>query len=164
MQIEASRSTPCTATTRLAAALTLLYLRRAPRLLVIRPHALYINLAVRRDYSSPAARTLRRPCRAPRLLISGRARSTSSSPCVATTLLRLHALYVNLVVHRDYSSPGRIGCSDLPRLRCASGCLGTSRSSSRGSSRRSSSTACHRLLRLHRAFGCLGTPRGSSFI
>jgi hypothetical protein len=77
---------------------------------------------VRRDYSSPAARALRRPRRAPRLLVSGRARSKSASPCAATT--RLH-------------SPG---CSDLLRLRRASGCLGTSRSSPRGLSRRSSST------------------------
>jgi hypothetical protein len=77
---------------------------------------------VRRDYSSPAARALRRPRRAPRLLVSGRTRCTSTSPCTAST--RLH-------------SPG---CSDLLRLRRASGCLGTSRSSSRGLSRCSSST------------------------
>jgi hypothetical protein len=77
----------------------------------------------------------------------------------------------------------------LLRLPRASGCLGTSRDSSRGSSRRSSSTsppragsssttsptprvwvprhvarliACRRLLRLRRAYGCLGTSRGSS--
>jgi hypothetical protein len=31
-------------------------------------------------------------------------RSTSTSPCAATTRLRPHALYVNLVVHREYSS------------------------------------------------------------
>jgi hypothetical protein len=96
--------------------------RRAPRLLVsgrtrsmstspcaattrLRPHALYVALPVRRDYSSPAARALRRPRRAPRLLVSGRTRSTATSPCAATTRLRPHALYVNLVVHRDYSSP-----------------------------------------------------------
>jgi hypothetical protein len=85
-------------------------------------HALYVDLAVRRDYSSPAARALRRPRREPRLLASGCTRSTSTSSCTAST--RLH-------------SPG---CSDLPQLRRASGCLGTSRGSSRGSSRRSSST------------------------
>jgi hypothetical protein len=124
--------------------------RRAPRLLVsgrtrststspfaattrLRPHALYVDLAVCRDYSSPAARTLRRPRRARQLLVSGRTRSTSTSLCAATTRLRPHALYVDLVVRRDYSSPGRTRCSDLPRLRCASGCLGTSRGSSRGS-------------------------------
>jgi hypothetical protein len=131
--------------------------RRAPRLLVsgrtrststspcaattrLRPHALYVDLAVRRDYSSPAARTLRRPRRAPPLLVSGRTRSTSTSPCAATTRLRPHALYVDLAVHRDYSSPLSPGCSDLPHLRRVSGCLGTSRGSPRGSSRRSSST------------------------
>jgi hypothetical protein len=48
----ASRTTPCAATTRL------------------RPHALYINLTVRRDYSFPAARALRRPRRSSRLLVS----------------------------------------------------------------------------------------------
>jgi hypothetical protein len=39
-------TSPCAATTRL------------------RPHALYVDLAMRRDYSSPAARALRRPRRA----------------------------------------------------------------------------------------------------
>jgi hypothetical protein len=86
-------TTPCVATTRL------------------RPHALYVDLAVRRDYSSlgcsgstsatPSATTTRlRP-----LLISGRTRSTSTSPCAVTTRLRPHALYVDLAVRRDYSSP-----------------------------------------------------------
>jgi hypothetical protein len=70
----------------------------------LQPHALYVDLAVRGDYSSPAARALRPPRRAPRLLVSGRTRSTSTSPCAATTRLRPHALYVNLVVHREYSS------------------------------------------------------------
>jgi hypothetical protein len=65
-----STTTPCAATTRL------------------RPHALYVDLAVRRDYSSPAARALHQPRRAP-----------------ATTRLRSHALYVVLAVRRDYSSP-----------------------------------------------------------
>jgi hypothetical protein len=45
----------------------------------------------------------------------------------------------------------------LLHLRRASGCLGTSRGSSRDSSRHSSST-----IRLRRASGCLGTSRGSS--
>jgi hypothetical protein len=71
----------------------------------LRPHVLYLSLAVRLDYSSPAARALRRPCRAPRLLVSDRTRSTSTSPCVATTRLWPHALYVDLAVRRDYSSP-----------------------------------------------------------
>jgi hypothetical protein len=68
-------------------------------------HRLSLNLAVRSDYSSPAARALRRPHRTPRLLVSGRTRSTSTSPCAATTRLRPHAPYVNLAMHRDYSSP-----------------------------------------------------------
>jgi hypothetical protein len=85
----------------------------------------YINSGLHEpvyDYSSPAARALHQPRRAPRLLVSGRTRSTSTSSCTAST---------------RHHSPG---CSDLPRLRRASGCLGTSRGSSRGSSRRSSST------------------------
>jgi hypothetical protein len=60
-----------------------MYMSRALRL-----HALYVNLAVRRDYSYPAACALRQPCRAPRLLVT-----------------RPHMLYINLVMHREYSSP-----------------------------------------------------------
>jgi hypothetical protein len=101
------------------------------------PYRLYVNVAVRRDYSSPAAHALRRPRCAPRLLVSGRTRSTSTSPCAATTRLWPHALYVNLVVHRGYLPPVAV---TSPQLRRASGCLGTSRGSSRGSLRRSSST------------------------
>jgi hypothetical protein len=52
----------------------------------------------------PATRTLHQPRRAPRLLVSGRTRSTSTSPCAATTRLRPHAHYVDLAVHREYSS------------------------------------------------------------
>jgi hypothetical protein len=69
---------------------------------VFQPHALYVDLVVRRDYSSPAARALRRPRRAPRPLVSGRTRSTSTSLCAATTRLRPHALYVNLAVRCEY--------------------------------------------------------------
>jgi hypothetical protein len=87
-----------------------------------RLHRLYINLAVRRDYSSPATRALHQPRRAPRLLVSGRTRSTSTTSCTAST---------------RHHSPG---CSDLPQLHRASGCLGTSRGSSCGLSRRSSWT------------------------
>jgi hypothetical protein len=183
------------------AAMALHQIRRAPRLLVssrtrstsasscavstrLRPRALCVDLAVRRDCSSSAARALRRPRRAPRLLVSGCTRSTSTSWCTAST--RLH-------------SPG---CSDLHRLRRASGCLGTSRGSSGGSSRCPSSTtpgsssttsppplrpgasarraarhaarraarrrllglaqARRRLLRLRCAARCLGTSRHSS--
>jgi hypothetical protein len=73
----------------------------------------------------------------------------STSLYAATTRLRPHVLYVNLAVRREYSSLGRT-CStstspcaastrhpaarDLPRLRRASGCLGSSRGPSRGSS------------------------------
>jgi hypothetical protein len=57
------------------------------------------------NHVASAARSLRRPRRAPRLLVSGRTRSTSTSPCAATTRLRPHALYVDLAVRRDYSSP-----------------------------------------------------------
>jgi hypothetical protein len=91
-------TSPCAATTRL------------------RPHALYVDLAVRREYSSPSARALRRPRRAPRILVSGCTRSMSTSPCAATTRLRPHALYVDLAVHRDYSSPA---AHALHRLRQA---------------------------------------------
>jgi hypothetical protein len=55
-------------------------------------HGLYVNFAVRRDYSSPAACALPQQCRAPRLLV-----------------IRPHGLYVNLAVHREYSFPGRSG-------------------------------------------------------
>jgi hypothetical protein len=101
-------------------------------------HALYVDLAVHRDYSLLAAWALRQPRRAPRILVSGPTRSTSTSPCAATTRLQSHALYVNLVVHREYSSPlSRL--QRLLRLRRASGCLGMSRGPSRGPSRRPSS-------------------------
>jgi hypothetical protein len=93
-------------------------------------------------------------------------------------------------MHRDYSLPGCSGSTStssctvsthlpteaaLHQLRHASGCLGTSRGSSRRSSSTTSPTprvwvpqhiawliACRRLLRLRRASGCLGTSRGSS--
>jgi hypothetical protein len=78
--------------------------------IVKRPRSPYINFVVRCDYSSPgrtgststlpcavttrhpAARALRQPCRAPRLLVT-----------------RPHGLYVNLAVRRGYSSLGRSG-------------------------------------------------------
>jgi hypothetical protein len=75
-----------------------------------------------RSTCCPVTSALRQPRRAPRLLVSGRTRSASTSSCTAST--RHHSL----------------GCSDLPRLRRASGCLGTWRGSSRNSSRGSSST------------------------
>jgi hypothetical protein len=72
----------------LRAASTLHQLRRASRLLVTRPHRLYVSLTVHRECSSP-----------------GYSGSTSTTPCITTTRLRLHALYVNIAVRRDYSSP-----------------------------------------------------------
>jgi hypothetical protein len=55
-------------------------------------HGLYVNFAVRHDYSSLAARALPQHCRAPRLLVT-----------------RPHRLYVNLAMRREYSSPGHSG-------------------------------------------------------
>jgi hypothetical protein len=118
----ATSAVPCAATTRL------------------RPHALYVDLTVRRDYPSPAARALRQPCRAPRALVS-----------------RLQWLYITSAArpgasarHTARHAARRAARCQLLRLaharrrllhlRRASGCLGTSRGSSRGSSRRSSST------------------------
>jgi hypothetical protein len=80
----------------------------------------YSNDAVRRDYSSPAARALPRPRRALRLLVSGRTRSTSTLLYAAGTRLPAAA-----ALHQLHRAPG---------------CLGPSRGSSRGSLRRSSST------------------------
>jgi hypothetical protein len=106
-----------------------------------------------------ATSSRRQLCRAPQLLVSGCTRSTSTSPCAATTRLRLHVLYLNLAVRCDYSSLAaralRQPCR-TPRLlvtrphmlyvNLVSGCLGTSRGSSRGSSHRSSSTTPPRRL------------------
>jgi hypothetical protein len=155
-RIGSTSTSPCAATTRL------------------RPHALYVDLPVRRDYPSPAARDLRRPRRAPQLLVSGYTRSTSTLPSAASTRLPAAAALHQL---RLAQARRRLLC-----LHRASGCLDTSRGSSRGSSRRpssttpplagsssttpphagSSSTTRRRLLRLRRASGCLGTSRGSS--
>jgi hypothetical protein len=65
---------------------TRVQLHSAPRLLVIRPHELYINLVVRRDYSSPS-----------------RTGSTSIVPRASRLLvLRSHWLYVIFTIdHRD---------------------------------------------------------------
>jgi hypothetical protein len=87
----------CTATTFLLAAPALHQLCHVLRLLApgrmgftstslcavttrIRPHALYVNLAVRRDYSSPDARALCQPRRAPRELISTLPAAATTSP------------------------------------------------------------------------------------
>jgi hypothetical protein len=142
-------TSPCAATTRL------------------RPHALYVNLAVRCEYSSP-----------------GCTGSTSTLPCAASTRLRPHVLYLNLAVRRDYSSPGHT-CSTSTSSCTASTTPPPPRiwvprhvarlvtwlvaplvvdyfaSAARpGASARRA--ARRRLLRLRRASGCLGTSRGSS--
>jgi hypothetical protein len=69
----------------------------APRLLVTRPHRLYINHVVRRDHSSP-----------------GRTKSTSTTSCAATTrrpvapaLLRLRRAFERAILMLDFSSVGR---------------------------------------------------------
>jgi hypothetical protein len=121
-----------------AASLALHQLRRSPRLLITRSHGLYVNLAVRRDYSSPSC--------------TG---STSPTPCTATTrhpdciasATRLGALARRVARHAARrATRSRLLClaqarRRLLRLRRASGCLGTSLGSSRGLSRRSSSTS-----------------------
>jgi hypothetical protein len=86
--IYSSTTTRCAATTRHPATRALYQPCRALRLLVTRPHRLYVSLAVRREYSSPshssststspcipttrhpAARAIRQPCCAPRVLVS----------------------------------------------------------------------------------------------
>jgi hypothetical protein len=152
----ASRTTMCAANTRLW------------------PHALYVNLAVRRDCSSPAARALRQPRRAPRLLVSGRTRSTSTSPCATTTRLRPHGLYVDLVVRCDYSSPAaralrqprrapRVLVLTLPAAAIYLDSATRPGASARRAARRVARRAARRRLpRLCRMSGCLGTSRGSS--
>jgi hypothetical protein len=123
----------------------------------------------------------RRPCRAPRLLVSGRTRSTSTSPCAATTRLRPHALYVNLAVRRDFSSPAartlrqprrapRVLVSTPPAaaiyFNSAACPVASARRAARHVARRAARRrllrARRRLLHLRRASGCVGTSRGSS--
>jgi hypothetical protein len=133
---------------------------------------------------------------APRLLVSGCTRSTSTLPCASTTRLRPHMLYVNLVVHHEYSSPlSRLqrSTSTTPRIRVprhvarhvtrlvaplivdyfASRRLvvdyftyaARPGASARCAARRRLlrlAQARRRPLRLRRASGCLGTSRGSS--
>jgi hypothetical protein len=144
---------------------------------------------------------LRQPHCAPRLLVSGRTRSTSTSPCAATTRLRLHALYVDLVVNREYSSPlSRLQrstspppCVRVPRhvarhvtrlvapltvdysglvvdyftsaARPGASARRAARHAARCATRRRLlrlAQARRRLLRLCRASGCLGTSRDPS--
>jgi hypothetical protein len=116
---------------------TRVQLHHTPQLLVIRPHGLYINLAVRRDYSSPGctgstsptsctatthlpvAPALYQQCRAPRLCeysSPGCSNSTSAMSCVASTrlsvahaLLRLCRASGHDVLPLNFSSVGRTG-------------------------------------------------------
>jgi hypothetical protein len=95
----------------------------------------YLNLAVCRDYSSPAARALRQPRRAPRVLVSTlpaaaiyldyAARPGASARRAAHHAARRTARRRLLRLAQAYPR--------LLRLRPASGGLGTSRGSSRGS-------------------------------
>jgi hypothetical protein len=156
----------CAATTRHSAAHALRQPCRAPRLLVTRPHALYVNLVVHHEYSSPLSRLQR---------------STSTTLCI-----RVPQHVTRLVMRLVAQARRRLLC-----LRRASGCLGMSRGSLCGSPLTTSTTprvrllrhiarivmqliaplvrrllrlgqARRRLLRLRRASGCLGTSRGLS--
>jgi hypothetical protein len=84
--------------------------------LVVRSHCLYFKYTVRCDYSLPAASALRQLCRSSRLLVC-----------------RLQRLYLNHVARPD-ASARRAARRRLLRPRHASGCLSTSRGSSRGPS------------------------------
>jgi hypothetical protein len=98
------------------------------------------------------------------------------------TSLQPHGLYVNLAVHRDYSSPGHTDYLNLA-VRCdysSSGCTGSTPPMACIQARRLAARrrllrlaqarrrllrlaqARRRLLRLRRVSGCLGTSRGSS--
>jgi hypothetical protein len=161
--------------------------RRAPRLLVsgrtrststspgavttsLRPHALYVDLAVRRDYSCPAARALRRPRRAPRLLVSGCTRSTSTLPCATTTR---RPVAPAAAIYLDYAT--RLGASARRAARHAAHSAACRRLLRVTQARRRLlrlaqarrrqlrlAQARRRLLRLRRAYGCLCTSRGPS--
>jgi hypothetical protein len=126
-----------------------------------------------------ACRRLLRLRRASGCLATSRGLSSTISPTPRVPVPRHVARLV--VDYFDYT--GRLGASTrhaarraarrrLLRLRRASGCLGTSHGTSRGSSSTTLTTrvsgcfgtsrARRRLLRLRHASGCLGTSRGSS--
>jgi hypothetical protein len=108
----------------------------------LQPHALYVDLAVRHDYSSPAAHALRQPRRAPRVLVSTlpvaviyldyAARPGASARRAARHVARR-------ATRRQLFRLTHARCR-LLRLRCAARCIDTSRGSSLGSSHHSSST------------------------
>jgi hypothetical protein len=123
--------TPSTATTRLAVTLALLQQRRAPRLLVSRSHRLYFSYAVHRDYSS--SRLHRLYC-AYAVHLDALSRRSTSRQTVALALTMCPVIPLCVLTTR------LVVAMDILRLRRASGCLGTSRGLSCGSSRRLSST------------------------
>jgi hypothetical protein len=138
-----STTTSYSTTTRHPVARALHQLCRAPRLLVTRSHELYLNPAMRRDYSSPGCND-----------------SMSTLPCTVTTSAmprvqvpqhdaRLITRLVAPLVVEYFAYDMRPGVS-ARRAACHAACHVARRA------------ACRRLLRLHRASGCLGTPRGSS--
>jgi hypothetical protein len=121
----------------------------ASRLLVTRLHGLYLNLAVSHDYSSP-----------------GRTGSTSTTPRVRVSRLVARLVVDNFTyATRPGASARRAARRRLLRPHRASGCLGTSRSSSPTTSPTPLrlAQARRRPLHPHRASGCLGTSRGSSW-
>jgi hypothetical protein len=151
----------------------------------LRPHALYVNLAVRRDYSSSTARALRQPRRAPRVLLrlrrasgclgmsrgsscSSSRRSSSTTPGSSSTTsptprVRVPRHVARLVTRLlaplvvDYSASRRLVVVDYFASAARPG------ASARRVARHAAPRAARRrLLSLRRASGCLGTPRGSS--
>jgi hypothetical protein len=134
---------PCAATTRL------------------RPHVLYLDPAVRRDYSSPAARTLRQPRCAPRLLVSG---------CISYAVLCDYSLLGCTALRQPSCTPWVV-VSRLQRLyiNYAARPGASARRAVRHTARRAArrrllrlAQARRRLLRLRRTSGCLSTSCGSS--
>jgi hypothetical protein len=142
---------------------------RVTRLPRLRSHWLHLNIAVRRNYSSPGrtcststspcaattrhmvARALRQPCRAPRLLVI---RIAPAQPRVRAP--RHVARHVTRLVV-DYSgSHGLVVDYFASAARPGASARHAARHTARRAARR-------RLLRLRHASGCLGTSRGSSY-
>jgi hypothetical protein len=132
------------------AAAALPHLCRAPRLLVTRPHGLYLDLAVHCDYSSSGCTGSTAPMawiRTRRLAAQLLIGSTSATPCAATTPVASaihHLLCTATTRHPVALATSTSPCAAstclpaaaaLPQLRRASGCLGSSRGSSSTTSR-----------------------------
>jgi hypothetical protein len=152
---------------------------RVTRLPRLRSHWLHLNIAVRRNYSSPGrtcststspcaattrhlvARALRQPCRAPRLLVI---RIAPAQPRVRAP--RHVARHVTRLVV-DYSgSHGLVVDYFASAARPGASARRAARHAARRAARRRLlrlAPARPRLLRLRRASGCLGTSRGSSY-